>query len=207
MTAIKFCGITREKDAERAAGAGASAIGLVLWERSPRAVTVDRAAAIVRVLPPFVAPVAVFVSPTLDEVRAAVDTIGVRVVQLHGPLDLAPFLDGTWRVVRAVSVVDGVAPASIDARATVLVDAHDPVRHGGTGRTADWDTAAAWASARRVALAGGLTPENVGAAVRQVRPYAVDVASGIEVSPGVKDAARMRAFVARVREADQEMGA
>lgn len=206
MTAIKVCGITREKDAERAAAAGAAAIGLVLWPRSPRAVTLERAAAIVRVLPPLTAPVLVFVSPTLDEVRAAVEATGARVVQVHGPADLDVLLGGPWRVVRAVTTREDAA-LSIDARVTLLVDAHDPVRHGGTGRTADWEIAAAWAAERRLALAGGLTPENVGEAVRRVRPYAVDVASGVEVSPGVKDATRMRAFAARVREADQEIEA
>jgi phosphoribosylanthranilate isomerase len=205
VTAVKYCGITRVEDAVLAAELGAAAVGLILWEGSPRAVTRDRARSIVLALPPFVASVAVMVSPSIDEVRRAVDETGARVIQLHGPLDLGAFFDSRWTVVRAASMAEGgVRPDEVDARATLLLDAHDPARYGGTGVTIDWAAAARVAASRRMVLAGGLRPDNVGDAIRQVRPYAVDVASGVEASPGVKDQRKMRAFAARVRETDME---
>lgn len=202
MTAIKFCGVTRPEDALAAAEAGADAIGLVLWPGSPRSVTLDRAAEIARAVPPFVTIVAVLVSPTVAAVRRVVEQLGVRVVQLHGAVDLDGVLAEGLSVVRAVPLGGDGAPELVDPRATLLLDAHDPLRHGGTGRSIDWDRAAVVARVRRVILAGGLSPANVARAIYRVRPYAVDVSSGIEVAPGVKDPARMRAFAARVREAD-----
>ncbi|MDP1568597.1 MAG: phosphoribosylanthranilate isomerase [Vicinamibacterales bacterium] len=205
MTAIKFCGITREEDATLAAELGAAAVGLVLWPGSPRAVAPARARRVVDGLPPFVTPVAVLVSPTADDVRRVVESVGVRVVQVHGAVDLETLIDGGWTIVRATSLAGGPAAArAIDPRVTVLLDAHDPARHGGTGTTIDWTAAAGVARARRVILAGGLRPDNVAQAIAEVRPYGVDVASGVEVAPGVKDAARMRAFAAAVRAAETE---
>ena len=201
MTAVKYCGITRIDDAVLAAELGAAAVGLILWPGSPRAVEPSRARAIAQALPPFVTPVLVMVSPTLDDVRRAVEEIGTGVVQLHGPLELEPFLDESWSIVRAATA-EQLDALAVDARATLLLDASDPERHGGTGTTIDWAWAARAAAARRVVLAGGLRPENVARAIHEVRPYAVDVASGVEVSPGVKDPRRMRAFAASVREAD-----
>lgn len=203
MTAVKYCGITSVEDAVLAAELGATAVGLILWPGSPRAVAPSRAREIARALPPFVTPVAVMVSPSLEEVRRVVGELGVRVVQLHGPVDLGAFLDGPWAVVRAVSMEDrSPGAADVDARATVLLDAHDPARHGGTGTTIDWLAAARVAASRPLVLAGGLRPDNVAEAIRRVRPYAVDVASGVESAHGVKDARKMRAFAACVREAD-----
>lgn len=204
MTAVKYCGITRLEDAMLAADLGAAAVGLILWPGSPRAVAPSLARAITQALPPFVTPVLVMVSPTLDDVRRAVEEIGTCVVQLHGPLDLEPFLEEPWSIVRAATV-EQLHALEVDARATLLLDACDPERHGGTGTTIDWAWAARAAAARRVVLAGGLRPENVARAIHEVRPYAVDVASGVEVSPGVKDPRRMRAFAASVREADARM--
>lgn len=205
MTAIKFCGITREEDAALAAELGAAAVGLVLWPESPRAVAPAQARRVVDMLPPFVTPVAVLVSPAVDDVRRAVETVGVRVVQVHGVVDLDALLEGPWTLVRATSLAGGPAAArAVEPRVTVLLDAHDPARHGGTGTTIDWTAAAEVARARRVVLAGGLRPDNVARAIAEVRPYGVDVASGVEAAPGVKDAARMRAFAAAVRAADTE---
>ncbi|HYE85240.1 MAG TPA: phosphoribosylanthranilate isomerase [Vicinamibacterales bacterium] len=197
MTAIKICGITRCEDAELAASLGAWAVGFVLWPRSPRHTSLDRVREIVRVLPASVEPVGVFVDPTVEEVRAAVDA-GIRVAQIHGnPPAIAV------RMVRAVHLAaDGIEPAVPDD--TVLLDAHDPVRRGGTGTTIDWQRAAAVARTRRVILAGGLRPDNVGEAITTVRPFAVDVSSGVETRPGIKDHSLIRAFIAAAQAASTQ---
>jgi phosphoribosylanthranilate isomerase len=194
MTFIKFCGMTREEDVARACELGIDAVGFVLWPGSARYVPAERVAALVRMLPSNVTPVGVFVSPTREEMTAARGA-GVRVVQIHGPH--AEPHDDEEDVWVATSLDAGVA--TIAPRVTVVLDAHDPVRHGGTGRTIDWARAAAVAASRRVMLAGGLTPGNVAEAIRQVRPFGVDVASGIEDQPGIKDAQAMTDFVAAVR--------
>ena len=193
MTAIKICGITRREDAELAAALGAWAVGFVLWPGSPRATTVDRVREIVKTLPRSVEPVGVFVDPSSDEVQAAADA-GIRIAQIHGQV---PEVD--VRVIRAVHLKgDGIEPDVEDE--TVLLDAHDPVKHGGTGKTVDWKRAAAVARARRVILAGGLTPSNVRQAIDAVKPFAVDVASGVESAPGIKDHDQLRAFIERAKE-------
>ncbi|MGE0041523.1 MAG: N-(5'-phosphoribosyl)anthranilate isomerase [Vicinamibacterales bacterium] len=203
MTAIKLCGFTREPDVDEAAALGIHAAGFVLWSGSPRAVDLATAARLIRRLPPLVTPVGVFVRPSRDEVRAAIERAGVRAVQLHGisATGLEAFMGEGWPIVRATSLGEPgweATPASV----LVLLDAHDPERHGGTGRTIDWQAAGAACRTRRVMLAGGLTPANVGDAIAAARPWGVDVASGIEAAPGVKDRAVMRAFVAAVAAAD-----
>lgn len=207
MTKIKMCGMTREVDIAAALELGVDALGFVLWEPSPRSVSWPVLAALVRALPPFVSPVAVLVDPTVDDVRRAIES-GCRIAQVHGRVDDELF-DRGWTIVRAVSLGEaGVAIAPpVQEDVTILLDAHDPVRHGGTGRPIDWERAARIAERRRVVLAGGLTPANVGEAVRTVQPYAVDVASGIEHAPGLKDHDAMRAFVSAVRAADDELEA
>jgi phosphoribosylanthranilate isomerase len=200
MTAIKICGITRREDAELAASLGASFVGFVLWQDSPRAATLDTVRQITPSLPATVTPVGVFVDPTADEVMAAADA-GIQMAQIHSA---APsFLRGvTIPVVRAVHLaidrIDGVEPDIADD--LVLLDAHDPVKHGGTGKTVDWRRAALIAKSRRVILAGGLTPSNVRQAISEVRPYAVDVSSGVESRPGIKDHGLLRAFMAAAKE-------
>ncbi|BCS33609.1 N-(5'-phosphoribosyl)anthranilate isomerase [Luteitalea sp. TBR-22] len=201
MTRIKICGITSVDDALLALDAGADAIGLIFWPGSRRAVDVERARAITRVVPPLVATVGVFVDETPDQVRSIADAVGLSAVQLHGqetPLDWARF---PRPVLKAMPVEAYADSPWQQARAAILVDAHDPVTIGGTGRTVDWEAARAIAATRRLVLAGGLTPDNVGDAVRMVRPWGVDVASGVEQAPGVKDPGKVRAFVQAVREA------
>jgi phosphoribosylanthranilate isomerase len=197
VTAVKICGLTRQEDAEQAAELGAEFVGFVLWPGSPRQIPLDRLRAIVRTLPPSVTPVGVFVNPTAGAIHAAADA-GVKVAQIHGESNewqegLAPGVD----VIRAVHLApgrpDAIEPDVPDHR--VLLDAHDPVRHGGTGMLVDWSRARLLAQHRQVILAGGLTPQNVSHAIAQVRPYAVDVASGVESRPGVKDHALLRAFI------------
>ena len=202
---VKICGLTRLEDAELAVDLGAAAIGFVFWAGSPRVVEPDRAAAIVRMLPPFVTAVGVFVDQTEERVEEVAAHVGLGAVQLHGNEAPAYCRRLRHRVIRAVGLQDAVTLESLAVwppGVTLLVDAHDPERRGGTGRTVNWELAARIASARPTILAGGLRPENVGNAIAAVRPYAIDVSSGVEARPGVKDPARMRAFFEAVEAED-----
>lgn len=195
---IKLCGFTRDEDVDALAHVDADAAGFVLWHGSPRAVTVTRAVELARRLPVSVTPVGVMVRPTVGEAGMAVATIGLGELQLHGVADPTPYFALGVPIVWVAPLVDGVAPVA--PRGTLLmVDAHDPERHGGTGRTVDWTQAARLARGARLVLAGGLTPENVHRAVSIVRPYGIDVSSGIETAPGVKSVDRIQRFVAAAR--------
>lgn len=205
--AIKVCGITRVEDAERAVELGASALGFVLWPRSPRAVPAARAASIARAVPAGVRRVGVFVNPSPDDVARAVAAIGLDAVQLHGDEPASEFAGVGAALVKAVALSgesDVEAAAAVPEDVTVLVDASDRERRGGTGRQANWALAARLSARRPVWLAGGLTAENVGEAIATVRPALVDVSSGVESAPGLKDSARLAAFFAAVREARRE---
>ncbi len=199
---VKICGITRVEDALAAVRLGADALGFNFWPRSKRYLPPDRARAIVRRLPPFVTAVGVFVDPTREEVLRAVDQSGVGVAQLHG--DEPPQLCASLPlpVLKAIRLAGPQALAQLASYEVqaFLLDAPS-AGYGGSGTTCDWSLAAAVASELPVVLAGGLGPENVAEAVRTVRPWAVDVASGVESAPGVKDADRMRLFVERAKEA------
>lgn len=202
---VKVCGITRLTDALHAVQHGADALGFVFWPRSPRYVAPDRAAAIIAELPSNVTTVGVFVNETLDGIRAVVSRARLAAVQLHGdePPAYADALG--WPVLRSVTVDEAAEACGTWPLDTVfLVDAHDPVRRGGTGATVDWKRAAALARQRRVVLAGGLTPENVSQAIAAVRPYGVDVSSGVEEAPGVKDFDKVARFVANARSAFED---
>jgi phosphoribosylanthranilate isomerase len=200
---VKVCGITQAADAAEAVALGAAAIGFVFWPRSPRYIEPGRAGDIVATLPSGVLAVGVFVDAAPDAVARIVEAAGLGAVQLHGDEDAARYVGSAPRIVKAVAVRDGIdLSAVVDAvppAVTVLLDAHDPVRRGGTGRTIDWAAAAAVASSRPVILSGGLHAGNVSAAVEAVRPHAVDVSSGVERAPGVKDPARLRAFFEALR--------
>jgi phosphoribosylanthranilate isomerase len=209
MIRVKVCGMTRASDAELAAELGASAVGVVGWGESPRAVSISRAQEIARALPPFVGVVGVFVNAPVDQVRRWCDAVPLVAVQLHGDEPLSDLGSFTRPVIKAVFPTVETADGLLDAwpkQVTLLVDAGDPVRRGGTGRLADWSLAARLAQRRRVLLAGGLSAGNVADAIRQVRPWGVDVASGVESSPGVKDPVRLRAFLAAVRAVGAERG-
>lgn len=194
-----MCGMTRPEDARAAAAAGASAIGIVFWPGSPRAVDVPAARAIVAALPAGVPAIGVFVNQPVDEINAAIDGAGLFGVQLHGdePLEMIGRIGRP--VIRSVSLESAMAIQDVPSHVTVLLDAHDPQRRGGTGCVIDWPAAAKIARLRPIVLAGGLTPVNVGEAIAAVRPYAVDVSSGIESAPGVKDHQLIQAFVEAVR--------
>lgn len=196
----KVCGICRAADAKAAAAAGADAIGFVFWPRSPRFVTVAQAAAIGATPGPAVLRVGVFVDPTADEVADAVGGARLDIVQLSGdesPAFCTAVDAPVWKALRlAPGSSAGEARRRADgyAEATLLLDAAVPGAYGGTGAMTDWQRAAEMAAARRVVLAGGLHPDNVVEAIRTVRPWGVDVSSGVETEPGRKSRAKIEAF-------------
>lgn len=194
---VKVCGITRREDAELAVDLGAAAIGLVFWPESPRFIGPDRAKAIVDTLPAFVTAVGVFVDQPRVLVEETAAMVGLGAVQLHGSETVAFCRGIRGPIIRAIGLAgtsDSMSVQAWPAEITLLLDAHDPHQHGGTGRTVNWALAARIAAMRRTILSGGLRPDNVGAALDAVRPYAIDVSSGVEARLGVKDPARMRAF-------------
>ena len=197
---VKICGITRLEDAEAAVALGAGAIGFIFWPRSPRAVDPGRARAIAAALPPFVTTIGVFVNQAPAFVNDVAARVGLGAVQLHGDerVDVLPQIERP--VVKAFAMGGSEEPDAWPARVRLLIDAHDPDQRGGTGKTVDWGRAAAIAARRPVLLAGGLNAANVGDAIRTVRPFGIDVSSGVESSPGVKDHARMRALFEAVVE-------
>ena len=188
---VKICGVTRADDALAAVEAGANAIGFVFWPESPRFVDPYRARVIAARLPPFVTAVGLFVNQPAAYVNSVASLVRLGAVQLHGDETPAFAADIVAPIIKALPV--GAADAW-PRETTLLLDAHDPVRRGGTGRTIDWSAAAAVASRRRVLLAGGLTQDNVAAAISQVHPFGIDVSSGVERAPGVKDHQRLRAL-------------
>jgi phosphoribosylanthranilate isomerase len=194
---VKICGITRAEDAWAAVDAGAGALGFVFWPDSPRFIDPYRARAIVRTLPPFVAPVGVFVNQAPEYMNGVASLVPLSAVQLHGDETMAD-VDATGRpAVKALTLAAALQPDRLPAwpdRVVILLDVHDPVRRGGTGQTIDWAAAAAIARTRRVILAGGLTADNVAEAVAKVQPFGIDVSSGVERAPGVKDRARIKAL-------------
>jgi phosphoribosylanthranilate isomerase len=219
MLRVKICGMTNVGDALLAARAGADAVGLNFYSASPRFVSLDVARQIVAALPAHVTKVGLFVDAVAVEVARVFDDLGLDLVQLHGdePPEYLPQL-GARPVMRAFRLgSDGLKPiidylarcrALVAMPHWVLLDAHVPGQYGGTGRTADWSAAACYAEqpdAPPLVLAGGLTPANVAEAIRVVRPAAVDAASGVESSPGHKDPALVRAFVASAMEGLRRM--
>ena len=193
---VKICGLTRPQDAELAAALGASALGFVFWPESPRAVTAEAAKAIAARIPKDVTKVGVFVNENIERVRGVVDDVGLDFAQLHGDETPEYCQRLERKVIKAVGMrADGGSTfASFDSDVLLLVDAHDPATRGGTGRTVDWDAARAVAAERPLILAGGLNAANVRLAIRSVRPYGVDVSSGVESAPGIKDPAKLRSF-------------
>ena len=201
---VKICGIRRVQDALMAAEAGADAIGFIFWPNIPRFIDPFRARAIAAALPSLVMTVGVFVDQPADYIGGVASLVGLTAVQLHGSETPAFAASLRRPVVKAISR-SGAAPFAVSAwpsNITVLVDAHDPAKRGGTGVTVDWEAAAEIARKRRVILAGGLTPDNVGDAIARVRPYGIDVSSGVEVSPGVKSPERIKALFAAIQASD-----
>jgi len=210
MVRVKICGITKWEDAKLAAELGAHAIGLNFYEQSPRCVTPFAATEILRRLPLFVVPVGVFVNWEEAAVVALAKALKLAAAQLHGD-ELARVVERVaayMPVIKALRLGQGAdAPdfAKFRAASAFLLDAAVAGQYGGTGSTGNWHAARTAAQSQRILLAGGLTPENVGEAIRIVRPYAVDVASGVEARPGKKDPAKMKAFFEEVGRASREI--
>lgn len=182
--------------------AGADALGFVLFQGSPRCISPEKAAGIIRLLPPFVQTVGLFVNEELATVNLLADQCGLDIVQLHGEEPPEYCAAVRRRVVKAFRVKDA---SSLDELsnyrvAAALLDAWSPAAHGGTGATFNWDLAATASAAHPIILAGGLTPENVALAVATVKPYAVDVSSGVESRPGIKDAGLVSCFISAAKE-------
>ncbi len=197
MTRVKICGITSLDDALVAVDAGADALGFVFFEKSPRHLDPEKAAGIIAGLPPFVQVVGLFVNAELDFVNLTADRCRLDLVQLHGDESPAYCQSVRRRVLKALRVRDGESLQAIaDYRvAGLLLDAYSPKAYGGTGERFDWDLALAAKGPTPIILAGGLDPDNVASAVARVAPYGVDVSSGVESSPGRKDAELVRRFV------------
>ena len=212
MVRVKICGVTNLEDALRAAELGADAVGLNFYSESPRCISPYTAGEIARQLPPFVSSVGVFVNWEAAPVIALAAALGLSAVQLHGDESpkLAAEIAKKISVIKAFRVGTGTAlpPLSKYKSASgFLLDAAAAGKFGGTGQQTDWDRARAAAKSYRIILAGGLTPGNVAEAIRVVRPYAVDVASGVESRPGKKDPGKLRAFFAEVSRANQSSAA
>jgi len=205
-TRVKICGITRQQDALAAVEAGADALGFVFYEPSPRCVDLDAAAKIARALPPFVTTVALFVNAESELITRVVDEVGVDLLQFHGqecPDYCAQHRRPWIRAIRMKPDTDLQAEqARFEAGRGLLLDAYRPGVPGGTGETFDWARIPA-ELAPRVVLAGGLSPDNVGDAICRVRPHAVDVSGGVEAAKGIKDPAKIKAFIEEVRRAEQ----
>ena len=203
-TRIKICGITRAEDAELAVELGAAALGFNFFAPSPRYIAPAKAREITRRLPPFVMPVGVFADELdTDRILSAAREAGINVIQVRGPRlpDLGRLLEH-YPLIVAVSVHAQFQVEELGAlkASAYLLDGFDPQLLGGTGKTFDWNVAREAGRYGRIILAGGLTPGNVGPAIRAARPFAVDVASGVESSPGVKDPGKLRAFFSAVKE-------
>lgn len=204
-TRAKICGITRVEDGLAAASAGADAIGLVFYAKSPRAVTAEQAAAICAALPPFISAVGLFVNADAADVDAVLDRVPLDLLQFHGE-ESADYCRGFFRpYIKAVRMAEGVDLNAVAIEHTaargLLVDSYQKGVPGGTGHTFDWTAIPAGLS-KPVILAGGLNPQNISEAVRQVRPYAVDVSSGVELEKGIKDADKIIALMRGVKTAD-----
>jgi phosphoribosylanthranilate isomerase len=203
---VKICGITRQQDAELAAGLGANAVGFVFWPGSPRYVDPRIATAIAPTVPSNVAKVGVFVDENAADILRIMNEVGLDVAQLHGhesPEFCRELLDqlrsgsagiSPRTVIKGLAAANGSNADAFDPEMLLLIDAHDPARHGGTGKTANWDSARDIAAKRRTILAGGLNAANIKLAIHSVRPYGVDVSSGVESAPGIKDPSRLRSF-------------
>ena len=204
-TRIKICGITRAEDAQAAAAHGADAIGLVFYRPSPRCVSLDQAREIVMSAPPFVATVAVFVNPTREEVERVIAECGVALLQFHGeePPEFCssfprPYIKAA-RIRPGLDLLKYLSPYG--TAAAWMLDAFHEDLWGGTGGSFDWSLVPQRMT-KPIVLSGGLTAGNVAGAVRRIRPYAVDVSSSIEASKGIKDAAKIAAFIGALKHED-----
>jgi len=204
-TRVKICGITRVEDGVAAAAAGADAIGLVFVPKSPRFVSTSRARAIAEAMPPFVTIVGLFVDAVPDRIRETLNEVRIDLLQFHGREEPGDCRGFHRPYVKAVAMHDDVDVVSEAARyadaAGLLLDAYVSGEAGGTGHVFDWKRVPRDLN-RPIIVAGGLTPQNVTEVVRQAHPYAVDVSTGVEISKGIKDPGKIRAFIEAVHKAE-----
>jgi phosphoribosylanthranilate isomerase len=210
MTRIKICGVTNWADAKFSVDAGASALGFNFYAKSPRSVSPATAWDIVRRLPPFVEAIGVFVDWQPEAVSSLARALHLHGVQLHGnePVEDVKKLAERFSVIKAIQVKENFRAESLKKfsnASAILLDGFREGLRGGTGATVDWTLVASASSHSKIILAGGLTPDNVAQAISIARPFAVDVASGVESKPGKKDPARVRSFVDAVASADREI--
>lgn len=200
---VKICGITNIEDARHASACGADALGFVFYSASPRFIEPEQARQIIADLPPFITTVGLFVNELPVRIRELVDYCGLDTVQLHGDEVPEQCSYPPCRVIKALRLKDGMNDKMFASYhvSSLLLDAYVPDRFGGTGEKCDWDLAARIAAKHRVILAGGLNPDNVAEAVRQVRPYGVDVSSGVEQNTGLKDPEKVAMFIRMAKEA------
>jgi phosphoribosylanthranilate isomerase len=208
MTRTKICGITRTEDVQSVAASGADAFGLVFYAKSPRHVTPQQAREVIRAVPPFLSAVGLFVNPAESEVREVLSQVPLDVLQFHGeeePEFCAQFGRPYLKAIRVRPGVNLVECAARYAGAqALLLDAYVEGTHGGTGASFDW-AMIPQELPLPVILSGGLDANNVAEAIRQVRPYAVDVSSGVEASKGIKDATKIAAFIKEVKQTDVQL--
>jgi phosphoribosylanthranilate isomerase len=210
MILVKICGITNSADAKAAVDAGANALGFNFYEKSLRRVSTADAAQIRSKLPQGIQAVGIFVNAKPADINSLRAFVRFDAAQLHGDEtpELVSQVARSLPVIKAFRVGSGVPLPKFDDYADAfafLLDAARPGQYGGTGQTTDWDFAQRAAASRRIILSGGLTVENVAAAVRLVHPYAVDVASGVEAKPGKKDHSKLQEFIKEVRRAEQQL--
>lgn len=201
MVRIKICGITTFEDALAAVEAGADALGFVFYPPSPRYIRPDEARRIARQLPPFVTRVGVFVDEALVRIREIAETCGLGAIQLHGQEGPEFCRQLPWPVIKGFRIGQEADLADLAGYAVgaILIDSYVAGTYGGTGQMGDWELARRAKAYGRVILAGGLSPQNVEQAIREVAPYAVDVSSGVERAPGLKDPEKVRELVRRAR--------
>lgn len=201
---VKICGITKVEDALAAVAAGADALGFVFYPKSPRAVTLEQAAVIIAALPPFVSTVGLFVNQNRDFIEHTLDFCGLDQIQLHGHETPQDCLFPGRRVIKALRVKDAASlQCAAEYRVSgLLLDAWHPDIYGGSGLAFDWNLLQDFARQQPVILAGGLTKQTVAAAIKRVRPYAVDVSSGVESAPGHKDHLKLIDFIRQAKSCD-----
>jgi len=202
-TRVKICGITRIEDALAAVNAGADAIGLVFYAQSPRCVTIEQAQKIVAAIPPFVSVVGLFINASKAEIETVLSKVRLDILQFHGDETSSECEQIKLPYYKAIRVKADTnllqCAVEFNSAKALLLDAHSESAFGGTGQTFDWNLIPK-SLTKPVILAGGLTAENVGSAIKRVQPYAVDVSGGVEQSKGVKDAAKIAAFMQAVEQ-------
>jgi len=201
MTRVKICGITNADDGRVAVEAGADMLGFIFYPPSPRYVTPEQAQAIIASLSPSLPAVGVFVNEDFETITRIAHTSGIQIVQLHGEESPALCRQLPWRVLKTFRFTDQVRPEMMPQYAVdaFLIEGFHAGFYGGGGARADWQRVALLHGYGHIILAGGLTPENVREAIRLVHPYAVDVCSGVEATPGKKDWHKVRAFIAQAK--------